>query len=471
MRKAWSTTNASEAGFSAVEALLAALVFGVIVTGLIGAMVYGRSSSVNSGTRERANLLAEEGLEAARNISNAAYSNLVDGTYGAVKSGGVWTLSGTNDNIESTYSRQVTIASAGTNRKTATSTVYWSQPGSTLGFTQLTTQLTNWEAVIKSWANAAVVGSADATSTTNGLKVAVSGNYAYLVRAGTSSNFVVLNISTPTAPTIVSTTTFTGTPTNIAVSGNYAYVTTSTASSGLQIINIATPTAPTLTRTVSFTGTAAARAVFVNGNYAYVVRASDTTTNANEFNVVNVTTPASASVVGGYNNNIQMNEVYATGNYAYVATSSTTAEMLVINATTPTAPTLGATYNPSTSLAALSVTGSGNTVWLGMSTTLDAINITTRTSPARLGTFTAAGTINDIAVDSAGQYAFLGTSSTTGEFQVINVTTPASMSLAKTIDVAGTSSTVSGVSYAATQDVAVGATASDTLELIVVGKN
>ena len=143
------------------------------------------------------------------------------------------------------------------------------------------------------------MGSADATSTTNGLKVAVSGNYAYLVRAGTSSNFVVLNISTPTAPTIVSTTTFTGTPTNIAVSGNYAYVTTSTASSGLQIINIATPTAPTLTRTVGFTGTAAARAVFVNGNYAYVVRASDTTTNANEFNVVNVTTPASASVVGG----------------------------------------------------------------------------------------------------------------------------------------------------------------------------
>lgn len=469
MQKAWSTTR-SEAGFSAVEALLAALVFGVLVTGVIGALIYGRASSASSGDRTRANLLAEEGLEAARNIANASYSNLVDGTYGLVKSGGVWTLSGTNDNIDSTYSRQVTVAAAGTNRKTITSTVYWSQPGSTLGYTQLTTQITNWEAAIKSWANASVTGSADATGTADGLKVAVNGNYAYLVRNTTSSNFIVLNISNPSAPSIVSTTTFSGTPTNVAVSGNYAYVTTTTATTGLQVINVTTPSAPTLAKSVSFTGTAAARGVYINGNYAYVVRASDTTTGANEFNVVNITTPASASVVGGYNNNIQMNEVYASGNYAYVATSSTTAEMLVINVTTPTAPTLGATYNPSTTLAANTVNGYGNTVWLGMSTTLDAINVTTPTSPARLGTFTAAGTINDIKLDSTGQYAFLGTSSTTGEIQIVNTATPASMSLTKTVDVSGTTSTVSGIDYSATYDIVVGASAADTLEAIIVGK-
>lgn len=469
MVKAWSTSRHNEAGFSAVEALLAALVFSVIATGLVGAMVYGRASSTSSGDRGRATLLAEEGLEATRNIANAGYSNLVDGTYGLVKSGGVWTLSGTNDNSD-IYARQITVASGGTNRKDITSTVYWSQPGSTLGFTQLTTRISNWEAVFKSWANALVVGSIDATSTTNGLKVAVQGDYAYLVRNGTASNFIVLNISTPTAPTIVSTTTFSGTPTNITVSGNYAYVTTTTASTGLEVINIATPSAPTLSKSVSFTGTAAARGVYVNGNYAYVVRASDTTTGANEFNVVNITTPASASVVGGYNNNIQMNEVYASGNYAYVATNSTTAEMLVINVTTPASPTLGATYNPATTLAATTVSGYGNTVWLGMSTTLDAINVTTPTAPARLGTFTAAGTINDVELDSAGQYAFLGTSSTTGEIQIVNTATPASMSLTKTVDVSGTTSTVSGVEYSATYDVVVGASAADTLEAIIVGK-
>jgi hypothetical protein len=245
----------------------------------------------------------------------------------------------------------------------------------------------------------------------------------------------------------------------------------SAAASGLLIYNVTTPATPSLTKTVAFTGTSASRGVFVNGNYAYVVRASDTATNANEFNVVNVTTPASAAVVGGYNNNIQMNEVYASGNYAYVATSSTTAEMLVINVTTPATPTLGATYNPATALAALTVTGFGNTVLLGMSTTLDAINVTTPTSPARLGTFTAAGTINDIAVDITNQFAFLGTASTTGEFQAINIATPSAMTLAKTVDVTGTTSTVNGVAYSSTLDVVVGASAADTLEGLVFTRN
>jgi hypothetical protein len=472
MPRVWLTTNLknNRAGFSVVEALLAVTVFGMLVTGIVGAIIYGRSAIGDSGDNQRAVLLAEEGIDAAKNIGNASYANLVDGTYGAVQSGGTWTLSGASD-TSGIYTRQIIVATAGTNRKTITSTVTWAQQGGGTGSVSLSGRIVNWEANIKLWSNAIVAGSADATGTTDGLKVAVVGNYAYVVRNTTTSNFVILNITTPTAPTIVSTTTITGTPTNIAVSNNYAYVTMSAATSGLLIYNVTTPATPSLTKTVAFTGTSASRGVFVNGNYAYVVRASDTATNANEFNVVNVTTPASAAVVGGYNNNIQMNEVYASGNYAYVATSSTTAEMLVINVTTPATPTLGATYNPATALAALTVTGFGNTVLLGMSTTLDAINVTTPTSPARLGTFTAAGTINDIAVDITNQFAFLGTASTTGEFQAINIATPSAMTLAKTVDVTGTTSTVNGVAYSSTLDVVVGASAADTLEGLVFTRN
>jgi len=166
-----------------------------------------------------------------------------------------------------------------------------------------------------------------------------------------------------------------------------------------------------------------------------------------------------------------MNEVYVSGNYAYIATSSTTQEMLVINVTTPASPTLAATYNPITVLAALTVTGYGNTVLLGMSTTLDAINVTTPTAPTRLGTFTAAGTINDVEVDTTNQFAFLGTASTTGEFQVVNIGTPASITLAKTVDVTGTTSTISGIAYNSSLDVVLGASASDTQEGLVFTRN
>ena len=41
-------------GFSPVEILLAATVFGFVVTALIGAIVYGRASTASAGERARA---------------------------------------------------------------------------------------------------------------------------------------------------------------------------------------------------------------------------------------------------------------------------------------------------------------------------------------------------------------------------------------------------------------------------------
>jgi hypothetical protein len=432
--------------------------------------VYGRAATAGAGDRTRAVFLAEEGIEASRNIANAAYANLVDGTYGIAQSSGQWIFSGSSD-TSGIYTRQVTVAAAGTNRKLITSTVTWTQqPGNTVS-TTLSTRLVNWEANIKQWSASIVAGSTDVTGTNNGLKTDTVGNYAYTVLNATTNNFVITNIATPTAPTNVSTVTLAGTPTNIAVSGNYAYITNQSDTAELQVVDISNPAAPVLKASVDMTGTGNSQGVYVSGNYAYVVRASDATTNANELTVVNISTPTAPTVAGGYNNNISINEVYVSGNYAYLATSSTTAEMLVINVTTPASPTLTATYNPSTTLTALTITGFGTTVLLGMSTTLDAINVTTPASPARLGTYTAAGTINDVVVDSTNKYAFLGTASTTGEFQAINIATPASMTLAKTVDVTGTTSTVSGVAYNSSLDVVVGASASDTQEVLVFSRN
>src|SRR5882672_2011870 len=147
MRKAWLPIK-NQRGFSVVEVLLAAVVFGFLVTGLIGAIVYGRASSEAAGDRVQANLLAEEGIEATRNIGTAAYANLVDGTYGLVQSGNQWTLSGSSD-TSGIYTRQVVIATAATNRKSVTSTVTWPQSGGTTGSVTLTSRLVNWAAATK----------------------------------------------------------------------------------------------------------------------------------------------------------------------------------------------------------------------------------------------------------------------------------------------------------------------------------
>src|SRR6266545_1206197 len=129
-------------GFSAVEVLLAATIFGFLVTALVGAVVYGRSSTAIAGDRARAALLADEGIEAVRNIRDAAYGNLVNGTYGLAQSGGQWVLSGSSDTTD-VFTRPITISDAGSNRKNITSTITWTSTGGTRQVSA-TARLTNW---------------------------------------------------------------------------------------------------------------------------------------------------------------------------------------------------------------------------------------------------------------------------------------------------------------------------------------
>jgi len=473
MPKGWSTTKlVRQAGFSVIEVLLAVSVFGMLVTAISGAVVYGRSSPAESGNHQRASLLAEEGIEATRNIADAAYGNLVDGTFGLVQNGTQWTLSGSSD-TDGFFTRTVTVSTVSTNHRLITSTVTWPQTGGGTGSVTLTARITNWAAALKLWSNAALTGSVQPSGTTANLKVDTAGNYAYVVRNASSTNLAIVNMATANAPTVAANISVSGTPTNVAVSNGYLYITTGTNTTCLEIYSLSNPTSPSLVKTLSLTAAVACRGVYVQGNYAYVVRASSSTAGANEFNVVDVTTPASAAVVGGYNNDIQMNEVWVSGSFAYVATSNTSQEMLVVNVNSPTAPALAATYNPATALAALTITGFGNTVLLGMSTTLDAINVAIPTTPTRISTFTAGGTINDIAVDVTNQAAFLGTSNTAGEFQVVNIANTAAMANAKIVDVGGTTTllAVNGVAYNSSLDTVAAATASTTQGYITFTRN
>ncbi len=130
-------------GFSIVELLLAIAVFGIFVFGIGGAIIFGNLSIASSGERLRASLLAEEGLEATRNIKDAAFSNLVDGTYGLVQIGGSWSLFGSSDTT-GIFTRQITIASAGTDRKLITATVNWLEGGSSSKSVSVATRLSNW---------------------------------------------------------------------------------------------------------------------------------------------------------------------------------------------------------------------------------------------------------------------------------------------------------------------------------------
>lgn len=220
MRRVWlSTKTQGQHGFSAIEVLLAATVFGMLVTGLIGALVYGRAGTASAGDSQRAVLLAEEAIEATRNIGSASYANLVDGTYGLAQSGGVWTLSGTSD-TSGIYTRQIIISSAGTDRKTITATVSRQRPGGTTSSVTLTSRLTNWLAALTPQVTPGPIMMAYSKTTTTpfyrvwngtswgaeGSAQAVTGNINYVVlKSSRTRNEAILGIQTSTGAIYVQT--------------------------------------------------------------------------------------------------------------------------------------------------------------------------------------------------------------------------------------------------------------------------
>jgi prepilin-type N-terminal cleavage/methylation domain-containing protein len=478
MRKVWLTTrvlalqrfkkvHSSQDGFSLIEVLLAAVIFAFLVAGLIGAIIYGRSATASAGDRVRALQIADEGIQAVKNIRDASYANLVNGTYGLSKATGQWAFSGTSD-VNGIYTRQIVIATGGTNREAVTSTVTWTQANGSTGTVSLTDQLANWSANIKLWSNAILAGSTAITGAHPALKVRTQGNYAYtVVSIAGAANFVVTNISNPAAPTIVSAITLPSSevPTNIFVSGTKAYVTCTHATAELVILDITNPAAPTQVGSYTPTGTADGKAIFVSGTTAYFGRTSNS--GVAELSILNVSNPAAPTVIGSYGPNVTIFQVFVSGNYAYLATSATNKGLIVVNITNPAAPVLASAFQLPNVLGGAIVTGFGSTVLVGSAAALYAINVATPTAPSVTGTFTAASTINDADVDITNKYAFVANIGSTG-FQVVNIANLAAMALTKTVT---TTSGINGVSYDISLDVVAGASASTTLESVVFTRN
>ena len=155
-RKGWSATNPAfakamagkQAGFSLVEVILSSAVFVLLVTALVGAYLYGQEATALAGNRARANMLAEEGLEAVRNIRDNDFASLTPGSKGLAISANQWVFSGASDATD-IFTRSTTISPVGgasSNRKNITASVTWQQNPQRIGTVSLVSRLTNWQA-------------------------------------------------------------------------------------------------------------------------------------------------------------------------------------------------------------------------------------------------------------------------------------------------------------------------------------
>lgn len=135
--------NINQAGFSLVEALLSIVLFALIIGTFVSSLIYGQESERLAGDRARATFLAEEGLEAVRNLRDENFSNLVAGNHGLAISGDQWSFSGTSDTTD-IFTRSISIVDVDADTKDVVANISWQQNQQRNGLISLTSRMTDW---------------------------------------------------------------------------------------------------------------------------------------------------------------------------------------------------------------------------------------------------------------------------------------------------------------------------------------
>jgi len=461
-QRGWLITN--QKGFSLVEVILSSAVFVLFVTALVGVYLYGQEATAIAGNRARAAMLAEEGLEAVRNIRDAGFSNLVDGNYGLSTTSNQWNLSLARD-TNGIFSRQIAISSIDSKRKSVTANITWQQNPERTGSLSLTTQLTNWLIAADGvkWDRAFLSGSLELSKKQDGVKIQVSENYAYLITSDSTENFMVIDISVPDNPSLVSAISVAGTPTNLFIFDNYAYITSNDDAEELQIIDIAKPSSPTIVSSYDAPGDADANGVYVKEKTAYIVRVYQ---KSKEFEAIDISNPTYPTELGTLDLGETGYELVVSEKYAFIASSGNTKELQVVNISDPTSMSIDSSLDLPGKNDATTIALSGESLFIGQGKNFITVNIAVPKEPVLLGELGVSGSINDISLDLAGNYIFLADQDSSAEFQVVDITSLDKPILSTSVDITDVSP-LFGVAYSSIHDRAYGAGASDSQELTV----
>lgn len=92
--KYYSKKSGSESGFSLIEIILAVSILSIMGLFLIWPILSGLDQNKSNSKRSQALTLANEEIEALKNIRDNNFLILSEGSYGIAKSNGSWILTG-----------------------------------------------------------------------------------------------------------------------------------------------------------------------------------------------------------------------------------------------------------------------------------------------------------------------------------------------------------------------------------------
>jgi hypothetical protein len=203
--------------------------------------------------------------------------------------------------------------------------------------------------------------------------VSIAGEHAY-VADGTAGGMQVLRCARPAGPVRVGWYSPPATYHGIHVSGDYAFAASDV--NGLRVLDISDPGSPTLAGSYNTPGNA--RAVDVSGDFAYVADY-----NAG-FRVIDISDPALPSEVGWFDTTAFAYDVDVTGDLAYVACDAI--GLLVFDVSDPSTPTVTGGYNGSGQAYGVHVAGDHAYI-AANGYGLEIIDISNPSSPVSVGAY------------------------------------------------------------------------------------
>ncbi|PJE58103.1 MAG: hypothetical protein COU81_02460 [Candidatus Portnoybacteria bacterium CG10_big_fil_rev_8_21_14_0_10_36_7] len=131
----------------------------------------------------------------------------------------------------------------------------------------------------------------------NARGITVRGNYAYITtdRRASVGEFFILDISVPTQPVLKGSYEVNDKVNKVAVSGNYAFLATSGGNQELIILDISNPTNPLYVSSLNVSGGVDANDVAVDGNILYMV--TDKNSYGREFYAVDISNILNLTVI------------------------------------------------------------------------------------------------------------------------------------------------------------------------------
>jgi YVTN family beta-propeller protein len=242
------------------------------------------------------------------------------------------------------------------------------------------------------------------TQTITGLSspyaIAISGDYAYVNNWG-NNTISVVNISNPGSDSIVATITGLSGPQFITISGTHAYV-SSYLGNRIDVIDISNPLTASISGSVSGNGLNHPKGVSVSGNTLTVSNYGGP--NIKTYDISNPNQPVALGTLTG----ITSVDLESSGNYAYVTNNAGGHNLKVIDLSNPSQPTVVGTASIGLGMQITSIQGSYVFATGYVDGALWIFDVSTPTNPTVVGTVTGFTGAYGVAV--SGNYAYIANS-------------------------------------------------------------